>query len=278
MVGVIEFDVPVDGGRLHAYDTGGDGVPIVWHHGTPNLGAPPEPLFAAADRLGLRWVSYDRPGYGGSTPAPGRDFASAAHYTAAVAGHLGLGRYAVFGHSGGGPHALACAALLPDRVFAAVSVSGLAPIDADGLDWFGGMAPASEATLRASAAGRTERERHEATAEKDGDIGFADVDWAALEGEWGWFGSVVGPAIAAGPAAQIDDDLANAGPWGFDPATITVPVLLHHGERDRMVPSTHSAWLAGRIPGARFQLWPDDGHVSVLRHAGGALDWLAAYA
>ncbi|NUO57874.1 MAG: alpha/beta hydrolase [Hamadaea sp.] len=271
---MIEFDVPVTGGRLHAYDTGGDGVPVVWHHGTPNLGAPPEPLFAAAERLGLRWVSYDRPGYGGSTPAPGRDFASAARYTAAVADHLGLGRFAVFGHSGGGPHALACAALLPDRVFAAVSVSGLAPINAEGLDWFAGMASGSEATLRASAAGRTALASHLA-AEGETDIGFADVDWAALEGEWGWFGKVVGPAIAAGPAAQIDDDLANAGAWGFDPAAITVPVLLMHGDRDRMVPSTHSAWLAERIPGAQYRHWADEGHVSVLRHAEEALEWLA---
>jgi pimeloyl-ACP methyl ester carboxylesterase len=273
MASMIEFDVPVDGGRLHAYDTGGDGVPIVWHHGTPNLGAPPAPLFAAADRLGLRWVSYDRPGYGGSTPAPGRDFASAARYTGALADHLGLGRFGVFGHSSGGPHALACAALLPDRVFGAVSVSGLAPTSADNLDWYAGMASGSEATLRAAAAGRTALESHLA-AEEDGDIGFAEVDWAALEGEWGWFGSVVGPAMAAGPAAMIDDDLANTGPWGFYPAGITVPVLLLHGDADRMIPSTHSAWLAAQIPGAEYRHWAADGHISVLRHAEQALEWL----
>ncbi|NUR74558.1 MAG: alpha/beta hydrolase [Hamadaea sp.] len=271
---MIEFDVPVDGGQLHAYDTGGDGIPIVWHHGTPNLGAPPAPLFAAADRLGLRWVSYDRPGYGGSTPAPGRDFASAARYTAALADHLGLDRFGVFGHSGGGPHALACAALLPARVFGAVSVSGLAPISADDLDWYAGMAAGSEATLRAAAAGRTALEGHLAAEEEGVDIGFADVDWAALEGEWGWFGSVVGPAIATGPAALIDDDLANTGAWGFDPAAIAVPVLLMHGDADRMVPSTHSAWLAAHIPGAEYRHWPADGHISVLHHAEQALEWL----
>src|SRR6266508_3190901 len=98
---VTEIDIALDGDRrLHAYDTGGDGVPVFWHHGTPNIGAPPQPLFAAAKRLGLRWVSYDRPGYGGSTPVRGRDIASAAADTARVADALGIDRFAVMGHSG----------------------------------------------------------------------------------------------------------------------------------------------------------------------------------
>lgn len=94
---VREFDVALDDGRtLHADDAGGraDALTIVWHHGTPNIGAPPAPLFTIADRLGLRWVSYDRPGYGGSTPHPGRDVASAAGDVAAVADALGVDRFA----------------------------------------------------------------------------------------------------------------------------------------------------------------------------------------
>src|SRR5262245_51257117 len=118
------------GGTLHVYDTApGDAarLPVIWHHGTPNIGSPPEPWFDDADRLGLRWVAYDRPGYGSPTPAPGRTIGSAADYTRQVADALGLGRFAVMGHSGGGSHALACGALLGDRVVAVVSVSGLAP-------------------------------------------------------------------------------------------------------------------------------------------------------
>ena len=68
---VNEVDLKLGDGRiLHVYDTGADGggFPVFWHHGTPNIGSPPAPLFPAAERLGLRWVSYDRPGYGGSTP------------------------------------------------------------------------------------------------------------------------------------------------------------------------------------------------------------------
>ena len=89
---------------------------VVWHHGTPNVGTPPEPLLPASAERGIRWVSYDRPGYGGSTPHPGRDIASAAADVEAIADALGIDRFAVLGHSGGGPHALACAALLGDRV------------------------------------------------------------------------------------------------------------------------------------------------------------------
>src|SRR5262245_60585963 len=129
-----ETDVELAGGRtLHVYDTGLDGVPVFWHHGTPNTGEPPEPLFDAAKRLGLRWVSYDRPSYGRSTPLPGRDLASAAADTAMVAEVLGLERFAVVGHSGGSNHALACAGLLVDRVLAGVCISALAPYGAERL-------------------------------------------------------------------------------------------------------------------------------------------------
>ncbi|HMK11328.1 MAG TPA: alpha/beta fold hydrolase, partial [Acidimicrobiales bacterium] len=170
-----ELDVALGDGRvLHAYDagTGGaDAFPVVWHHGTPNIGLPPEPLFAAADRLGLRWVSYDRPGYGGSTSDPDRDIASAAADVLAVVDALGIDRFAVMGHSGGGPHALACAALIPDRVVAAVSVSGLAPFGGDGLDWFAGMSESGEASLRAAARGREAKEAFEASKVAD-DPGF----------------------------------------------------------------------------------------------------------
>jgi pimeloyl-ACP methyl ester carboxylesterase len=272
---ITEFDVDAgDGRRLHAYDTGTGGLAVFWHHGTPNIGTPPAPLFPAADRLDIRWVSHDRPGYGGSTPRPGRDVASAAGDVARVADALGIERFAVVGHSGGGPHALACAALLPDRVLAVVSAAGLAPLRADGLDWYAGMSPAGEASLRAAAAGRAEKERFEASNTGE-DPGFVAADWAALDGPWSWLGSVVGPAVAAGPGGLVADDLAYVNPWGFHPAQVTAPVLLLHGERDRVVPASHGRWLAAHLPSADLWLSPDDGHISVLNSAGPALDWLA---
>ena len=132
---VTETDLELGDGRtLHAYDTGANDaagrLAVFWHHGSPNIGAPPEPLFSAADRLGIRWVSYDRPGYGGSTPRPGRDVASAADDASAVADALSIDRFAVMGHSSGGSHALACAALLQDRVLGVVVVAGMAPFGA----------------------------------------------------------------------------------------------------------------------------------------------------
>jgi pimeloyl-ACP methyl ester carboxylesterase len=272
---ITEFDVDAgDGRRLHAYDTGTGELAVFWHHGTPNIGSPPAPLFPASDRLGIRWVSHDRPGYGGSTPRPGRDIASAAGDVARVADALGIERFAVVGHSGGGPHALACAALLPDRVLAVVSGAGLAPFGVNGLDWFAGMSPVGEASLRAAVAGRAEKERFEAanTAE---DPGFVPADWAALEGPWSWLGSMVGPAVANGPGALVDDDLAYVSPWGFDPAEVVAPVLLLHGGLDRVVPAAHGRWMAAHLPSADLWLSPDDGHVSILNSAVPALDWLA---
>jgi pimeloyl-ACP methyl ester carboxylesterase len=272
-----ERDLDLGDGRvLHVYDTGragSDELVISWHHGTPNIGAPPAPLFAAGDRLGIRWVSHDRPGYGGSSPLPGRDVASAAHDVGAVMDWLGIERFAVMGHSGGGPHALACGALLPERVLAVVSVAGLAPFDAEGFDWFAGMSPAGEASLRAAVAGRQAKERHEDSVGEE-DPGFVSADLDALAGEWSWFMSVVGPAVAAGPAALIDDDLAYVTPWGFDPSDVAPPVLLVHGTADRVVPASHGEWLAGRCPDAELRLHPDDGHISVLRTAPEALEWL----
>ncbi|MGW0765502.1 alpha/beta fold hydrolase [Streptomyces sp. NPDC002676] len=267
-----------DGRRLHVYDTGGDGsddrLVVFWHHGTPNIGAPPEPLFPASADLGIRWVSYDRPGYGGSTPRPGRDVARVATDVGHIADALGIDRFAVMGHSGGGPHALACGALLPERVLAVVSVAGLAPFGAEGLDWFAGMTESGAAALRAAADGRAAKEKYEASAEYDPDM-FTPADHAALSGAWSWFGSVVGPAVEAGPGGLIDDDLAYVAPWGFDPAQLSTPVLFLHGDQDRIVPSTHSQWLANRCPAAELRLSAGDGHISVLDAGASALHWLS---
>ncbi len=266
-----------DGRTLHYYDTrtDPDQFPVLWHHGSPNIGSPPEPLFAAAETNGLHWISYDRPGYGGSSPDPDRTVASAAADVAALADALGIGRLTMLGHSGGGPHALACAALIPDRVVAAVSVSAPAPFDAEGLDWFDGWTPGLAAENRAAVAGRTELEAHWAAAEPENmDVFFTADDVAALDGRWSWVGHVAGEAMEQGGDGYLEDTLAGVRPWGFAPADIRVPVLQLHGEADQMVPPAHGKWLAAHCHGAQLRLIAGAGHITVLDNAPGALEWL----
>ncbi len=263
-----------DGGVLHVYDTGeGDRLAVLWHHGTPNTGAPPRPLFPASERLGIRWISYDRPGYGGSTPRPGRDVASAAGYAALAADALGVGRFAVMGHSGGGPHALACAALLGERVVAAVAGASLAPYGAPGLDYFAGMAASGVLSLSTAARGRAEKERLQESGIPY-DPEFTAADLAALHGPWSWFDEVVGAGVASGHAPVVDDDLAYVAPWGFEPAQVRVPVLLLHGGLDRIAPVAHARWLAVHLPAAELRVGEEDGHISVLTAGDEALGWI----
>ena len=271
----VERDVRLaDGRTVHVYDTGDTGaaLTVYWHHGTPQIADPPAPLVEAGDGA-VRWVAHDRPGYGGSPRQPGRTIASVAADVDAVADALGLGRFAVMGHSGGGPHALACAALLPDRVTAAVCVAGLAPFDADGLDWFAGMADAGAAELRAATAGAAPLEALLVASEFDVEQ-FTPTDHAALAGTWGCLGASAQRATAGGLGGMIDDDLAYVRPWGFDPSAVGAPVLYVHGEADRIVPSAHSQWLAGHGRSTELRLRPADGHLSVLDGAVDALAWL----
>jgi pimeloyl-ACP methyl ester carboxylesterase len=279
---VTETDIELSDGRtLHIYDAGAgdaDGrLAVFWHHGTPNTGAPPEPLLPAAAQRGIRWVSHDRPGYGGSTPQPGRDVASAAADISSIADTLGIDQFAVMGHSGGDSHALACGALLPERVLGVVCVAGMAPIDAEGLDWFTGMVPSGAARLRAAAGGRAGLADHLASTEFNPEE-FTPADHAALAGAWSWLGTVAGQAMEGGPDGMVDDELAYVAPWGFDPGQVSPPVLVLHGGQDRIAPSSHGMWLAGRSRSAQLWLRPDEGHISVLHSATAAMDWLREHA
>jgi pimeloyl-ACP methyl ester carboxylesterase len=275
---MIETDLTTTDGRtLHAYDVGPTGRPdelvLLWHGGTPNIGAPPEPLFDAAHALGIRWIGYDRPSYGGSSPHRGATVASAAADASRVAEHLDLERFAVLGSSGGGPRALGCAALLADRVLAAITISAPAPYQAAGLDFFAGMADGPARELRAAALGRAALEKVLDANEFDPGS-FIAADYAALEGSWSWFNGVVQAAMVNGPDGMIEDDLGTMAPWGFDLAQITVPTLIMHGTDDHMVPASHAVWLAAQCTTAELRLVPGEGHVSVLSSAADTLVWL----
>lgn len=272
MIRALDVDLP-DGRVLRAFDAGApdpDAPVVVWHPGSPHTGEPIEPLVALARERGIRLVSYARPGYGGSTPKPGRDVASAATEVATVADALDVGRFAVLGYSGGGPHALACAAMLPDRVIAAAVLAGVAPFTGDAA-WFDGMqAPGA---LRAAADSREARAAFAETDEFDPGQ-FVDTDWAVLEGEWAAIGRDAQRAEEAGPGGLIDDDVAFTRPWGFDLAQVRVPTLLVHGERDRLVPRSHAVRTLAGLPQARLWMRLDEGHVAVLSVVPDALDWL----
>nr|WP_245811924.1 alpha/beta hydrolase [Actinophytocola xinjiangensis] len=265
-------DVPMGDGRVvRAYASGpaGDGPVVVWHHGSPQTGVLLAPLLDAAAGRGIRLVSFARPGYGGSTRRAGRTVAAVAGDVSRVADAFGVGRYAVMGASGGGPHALGCAAADHERVTAAVSLAGLAPFT-DEFDWFGGMV--GHGGLLAATKGAEARFRHADSAEFD-ENSFTDADRSALAGEWAALGT---DAQLAGDDVEghVDDDLAFVTPWGFDISAVTAPTLVVQGGQDRVVPPAHATWLTEHLPRATLWRRPPDGHVSVLRAVGEALDWL----
>jgi pimeloyl-ACP methyl ester carboxylesterase len=261
-----------DGRTLRTHDTGGptDSPVIVWHHGTPQTGVLYEPLLGLARERGIRLVSYARPGYGGSTPQPGRTIGSAGPDMAQVADALGLDRFAVMGSSSGGSHALACAALLPDRVTGVACFAAIAPFTGDD-DWFAGMA--NDGALRAAVAGRDARARYGEQNEFDPTT-FTAADFAALSGAWEQMGVDAGRAEQDGPDGQVDDDVALVMPWGVDLAAIVAPALLVQGEQDRVAPRSHAEQLARSLTESELWLRADDGHISVLDACPQAMDWL----
>ena len=276
--------VPAEDGRTLEVLTLGpaDGLPFVFHSGTPGGLVGDSPMTDAATSLGLRTVLYARPGYGGSTQQPGRLVADAAADVTAILDHLGAGSFVTAGWSGGGPHALACAALLPGRCLAAASVAGIAPYGAEGLDWLGDMAPENvqeftaatdgEAPLTAlleSAADELRDVTPEALAGELGGL-VSDADKAVISGDFaGYLAASFHAALAGGIAGWRDDDLAFAQDWGFALSGggdgDGVPVTIWQGGQDRMVPFAHGAWLAGQLPGARVHLLPGEGHLTLGR-------------
>ena len=277
----MERTVRTPDGRTLAVEDAGDptGRPVLVHMGTPNSRHMYGPNVADAAGRGLRVISYDRPGYGGSTPHPGHSVADCAGDVRAICAALGIGRLAMWGISGGGPYLLACAALLPDLVVAAASLASLAPYDAAGLDWFAGMGQDNVDDFRLlltdkdAARAKTDEDREELLATPAGDLAKAletlltPVDAAVLQGEMAEYLTYAGhEGLAPGSQGWWDEGYAHIRPWGFELADISVPVLLLHGRQDQFVPFGHGQWLAAHIPGVEARLLDGDGHLTLLEH------------
>jgi pimeloyl-ACP methyl ester carboxylesterase len=265
------------------------GFPVLVHHGTPMSRVLYEPWIRDAEERGIRLLSYNRPGYGGSSPNPGRTVGDAAADVRTIADALGIDRLGVWGISGGGPHALACAGLLADRVVGVGVIASIAPWNAEGLDWHAGMGEANvaefELVFQGREALRPSAERDAAEIRVSGVEGMvaalasllSPVDAAVLESEFGpyMFAGMV-DGLSAGVEGWIDDDVAFVEPWGFELAEITVPVLLLQGREDRFVPPAHGEWLAAHIPGLEARITDEDGHLTLYERAVSAHEWLLA--
>ena len=280
-----------DGRRLCA-QSGGDpqGRPVLVQHGTPGSRYLLEDWLRDAASDGVRFLSYDRPGYGGSTPHPGRTIADCASDVRAIAEEFGYDRIAVVGWSGGGPHALACAALLPDLVCAVASLGSIAPYGPPDLDYFADMGQDNvedmQLQLRDPAAAR-----QKLAADRDG------LMQTTVEQIGGFAESLVSPQDAAAMRAGLaeywllsmqlglepgdqgwwDDGVAHLGDWGFELGDIYVPVQLWHGRHDQFVPFQHGEWLARHIPEVDAHLTEDDGHMTLFFWLPDVCAWLLSH-
>ncbi|WP_170285986.1 alpha/beta fold hydrolase [Nocardioides rubriscoriae] len=266
-----------DGGVVTFLD-GGDpaGFPVLGLHGTPGCRLSRWPDDDVYARAGVRYVTLDRPGYGQSSRQRGRSVASATTAVLAVAEHLGLDRFAVTGTSGGGPHALACAALLPDRVVRVESRSGPAPVGPGGLqrrDWVADL-PDGEAMLQwvAESEIRVVRERQ---AQQDELVDTLGQDLGSLDPRVAErFREIVREQALQGVSGAVDDTFALTRPWGFNLSTVDVPVLLTHRTADAAAPPSHTRWLAARLRGAVTSYDEDAGDRSPEDDVAAAMGWL----
>jgi pimeloyl-ACP methyl ester carboxylesterase len=287
-----EFDVrAVDGRIVHVYEDGDPaGQLLIYHHGTPWSGLLPSIWAHVAQADGVRLVSLDRAGYGGSGRHPGRRIADVVADTEAVADAFDTERFFVLGQSGGGPYALGCAALLPTRVLAAVSMSGPAPFDADGLDFLAGMGQDNIDGINAILAGEPTHRRYlseqrEAllaaspqTLHEVWESLLSPADQAVLTGDLvDWMHAASHRGLQPGCEGWLDDDTALVRPWGFNLSDIRVPVLIQSGGQDRFVPFAHAQWLVDNIPQATNGLSADDGHLTLLTNLQHTVQWLRSH-
>jgi pimeloyl-ACP methyl ester carboxylesterase len=271
------IDLP-DGRTLEVATLGEpSGHTVLFHHGTPGSANLVKMLAPLADDGSLFVVTTSRAGYGKSSRLEGRDVAAVIGDSRAALDSLGRSDYVAVGWSGGGPHALACAALDAPRCLAAWSLAGVVPTNLD-FDWTEGMgqenvdefALAKEGGAKYEAAMTAHGEAFGA-ATKDNVVELfsgllSEPDETVFEPEARRvaFAASLRQGFEFGSAGFFDDDQAIIKEWGFDPTTITRPVAVWFGDQDLMVPRTHGEWLAKSLPTAKRHFFPGDGHVSLV--------------
>ena len=287
----LEHRIETPDGRILTAAEWGDpnGLPLISMHGTPGgrISYFSDPTIYA--RHGLRRITYDRPGYGDLTRLPGRSVADAVPDVIALCDSLGIESFAVTGGSGGGPHALATAALLPDRVLRCLAAVSVAPWDANGLDWLAGMTAGNVEEFEAAARGEEtyrpicERERQTSLERLvAGRVDFLGDNYEMSESDKkqmvAHFASAYDQltnGLAHGVDGWVDDGIAFTRPWGFEVETIRVPIYLSYGRHDTLVPAAHGDWLAAHIPHATVVVNEDAGHMGDDAQVESQYAWLA---
>ena len=271
--------VPLPDGRVMEVlvrdgDTGSRAV--LWFTGTPGGAIPDEDLAEQADRYGLRLIQPLRPGYGHSSPRPGRRVVDFAEDVDHVLQHYGVTEVITMGASGGGPHSLAMAAALPQCRASGVLVT-VAPRDAEGLDFYDGMGLSNQEEWHLADQGeeavRPWLEKSAADMHpEEGTDGILDLfDDSVSEVDKRTMASSAGAnlsarfakAIEVGIEGWLEDDLALTTPWGYDPADVARPVTFWTGKQDWFVSYKHTVWLAERVPSADLHVFADHGHLSL---------------
>jgi pimeloyl-ACP methyl ester carboxylesterase len=279
-------------GRELCVESAGDpsGPTVLVHDGTPNSRHLEAKAIRDAEQRGIHLLSYDRPGYGGSTARPGSAISDCTTDVQAIAEAFGIARLATWGISGGGPYALACAALLPDLVTSAATLASIAPYGVPDLDYFSGMGQENVDDNRLllenpeAARTRIEELRDEALAMTPEQLVDAwssllsPTDARAATGEMAaHIVHCMQEGLAPGVQGWWDESLAHLAPWGFSVEDIGIPMQVWHGEEDQFVPFQHGQWLLAHIPGAEAHLSSDDGHLTLTRQLPHIHDWLIAH-
>jgi pimeloyl-ACP methyl ester carboxylesterase len=265
-----------DGRRLGFAEFGAPtGHPVFFFHGSASsrLDRPASESMLA--QLGIRFITTDRPGHGLSDPQPKRRLIDWPQDVRQLADHLGIREFYVAGHSAGGPHALACAHQLPERVIAGAAISSVAPMSRPGA--YEGMPPLNQLLARSArqapwitrlirriTRGMVMGDVEKATQQMMYSIPDSDKDVLHSPQNVEIMVSAIREGFRQGSRWVAQDDILVNQEWGFDLASVKPRIDIWHGEADVNVPIHAGEYLRDALPHARATFLPGAGHFFVL--------------